>query len=144
MKTLMWLLVAALLLLGGYFVYNVRAARSQQASVQDVPVNADSIGAYQLRLERLRVEATQLRVALGRAELVRRPGMERQLELLESRIRDLSAAIEQWRSAKGAPAQASMYQKCILMYGKASGVCDALALDTLPHHRDKAGKNGIR
>jgi hypothetical protein len=132
MKTLFWLLVAALLVAAGYLVYNVARARRQQAAPVAYEVGTDSIVVYQSRLELLRAAATRLRVRAAQAGPLDRLRLERDLDRLDAWIRDLSVAIEQWRAEKNQPAQAGLYQRCILMYGKASGVCDVLADDTLP------------
>jgi hypothetical protein len=117
---------------GGYFLYHLAAERRQQAAPAATVVPADSIAAYQARLVQLKGAAARLRVRLAAADQRERGRLERTLGLLESEISELSAAVEQWRSASGAPAQANLYQRCVLMYGRASGVCDALAEDTLP------------
>jgi len=135
MKTVFRLLVVALLVVGAYFLYHVARERGQQAAPVAAGTTTDSIVAFQGRVERLRADAARLRVRAAQAGPLERPRIERDVDRLDAEIRDLSVAIEQWRSATGAPAQASMYQKCVLMYGRASGVCDVLADDTLPPPR---------
>jgi hypothetical protein len=49
----------------------------------------------------------------------------------ERLILELQRAIEQWRVARGGDAPDAAYRQCILLYGRATGACDALALDTM-------------
>jgi hypothetical protein len=67
-------------------------------------------------------------VAVGTAK---RREVRARLAEFESQISDLKHAIAQWRLARGGDAPNEAYRQCLLLYGKARGVCEALAPDTL-------------
>jgi len=94
-------------------------------------VSAESAAAYEKRVVELvaRVELLKKRmVAAGTAE---RREVKARLAEFENQISDLKHAIAQWRLARGGDAPNEAYHQCLLLYGKARGVCDALGPDTL-------------
>jgi hypothetical protein len=60
-----------------------------------------------------------------------RADVKARLAEFERQIRELKRAIAQWRVARGGDAPDAAYRQCIFAYGKAQGICAALAADTL-------------
>lgn len=131
MKTIFWLLVIMLGIVSGYLIFQFVQNRKQQVSQLNPNLTLDSIARYQERLEQLQAAAARLRERATTAGRVERLRLERHIDRLDAEIRDLAVAIEQWRSALTNAGQADMYRRCILLYGRASGICDVLMSDTL-------------
>ncbi|MEO0073159.1 MAG: hypothetical protein ABIK43_00665 [candidate division WOR-3 bacterium] len=131
MKAIFWLLVILLAALCGYLIVQVARSRREQVARLSPTMTLDSIAAYQERVEQLKSAVVRLREKAAAAGRLERLRLERDIDRLELEIRDLLAAIEQWRSAVGNAAQADIYHRCILLYGRASGICDVLLSDTL-------------
>lgn len=131
MRTLFWSAVLVLALLAGYLIRGFIRERRQQAGPVAFEVSAESVAAYQSRITELESRVARIRTRLPVSPPGERAGYVRLIGELEEEIRDLRVAVEQWRSARGAKPTADLYQKCILLYGRASGVCDALAAETL-------------
>ncbi|MBM3322559.1 hypothetical protein FJY69_03680 [candidate division WOR-3 bacterium] len=132
MKTLAWILgiLASVLLI--YVVYSLVAPGRRRAdSVASVEVSADSIRAYMDRAEELGIRADSLRARLTELRLVDRPSVQFRIAALERELAGLRQAIDEWRVARTGVGGPAAFRQCVLLYGKASGVCDALALDTL-------------
>uniref|UniRef100_A0A7C4C9X1 Uncharacterized protein n=1 Tax=candidate division WOR-3 bacterium TaxID=2052148 RepID=A0A7C4C9X1_UNCW3 len=135
MKALFWSAVLVLVLLAGYLIRGFVLERRRQAAPVSFEVSAESIAVYQSRIEEMLSRIARIRTRLPLAQPGERVGYTRLIAELEEEIRDLRVAVEQWRSARGAKPTADLYQKCILLYGRASGVCDAIAAETLPPGR---------
>lgn len=135
MKAVFWFAVLLLAILAGYLIRGFIRERRQQAAPVAFEVSAESIAAYQARIVELEDRVARIRTRLPLSLPGERAGYGRLITELEEEIRDLKVAVEQWRSARGVKATADLYQKCILLYGRASGVCDALAAETLPSGR---------
>lgn len=131
MKAIFWLLVILLCVTAGYLIVQVAQGRKEQVSRLNPDLTLDSIAAYQERVEQLQATAARLREKAAVANRLERLRLERRIDRLEAEIRDLLTAIEQWRSVTGEAAQADIYRRCILLYGRASGICDILSSDTL-------------
>jgi hypothetical protein len=50
---------------------------------------------------------------------------------LQRELAGLRRAVDEWRATRTGTGGPAAFRQCVLLYGKASGVCDALALDTL-------------
>ncbi len=132
MKGMFWFLILVLAVLFGLLIFNFTRERTKQAGLVVFELNADSIRAYELRVEELEQKAGKVRDRIARSGPLERLVMERRLGVLEGQIRDLKTAIAQWRAARESKSAAGIYRQCILLYGKASGICDLLMVDTLP------------
>jgi len=126
MKTLGWIVTLCAAALLGYLIYYVALGRRQQAVAVAYEVSADSIKVYQDLIAGLESRAAQFREKYKDASAVRKRVIDRQVDLLDQRIRDLKTAVEQWKSARDKLSGSDLYTKCVLLYGRASGVCDAL------------------
>lgn len=132
------LLVLALLggVLLGYLIFQFAQARRQQVDVlPDFEAGTDSIRAYLSRIEELEQKAKVARSRIASSSLPERLIRERELAVLEDEIRELKLAVEQWRQARTKKSANDFYRKCIMIYGRASGVCELLLSDTLPESR---------
>ncbi|MGQ9708328.1 MAG: hypothetical protein ACUVUR_05580 [bacterium] len=132
MKGMFWFLLFILAILFGYLIFNFVYHRSQQAGIVVFEVGADTIKAYEQRIAELENTAKRIRSRIAMAPVNERWRLERQLAVLDEEIRDLKVAVEQWRNARTKRSAADIYRQCILLYGKASGVCELLVEDTLP------------
>jgi hypothetical protein len=133
MKTWFWIVLVAFLVLAGYVVWSsgLRPKKQVQSPAATFEVSAESAAAYEQRVAELvaRVELLKKRmVAAGTAE---RRAVKVRLAEFEREISDLKHAIAQWRLASGGDSPNEAYHQCLLLYGKARGVCDAMAPDTL-------------
>jgi len=135
MRTLFWSAVLVLALLAGYLIRGFIRERRQQAGPVSFEVSAESIASYQARIDELEARVARIRIRLPLSLPGERAAYVRLIAELEEEIRDLRVAVEQWRSARGVRATDDLYQRCVLLYGRASGVCDALAAETLPPGR---------
>ncbi|MEO0021532.1 MAG: hypothetical protein ABIK48_05090 [candidate division WOR-3 bacterium] len=129
-----------LVLLGGvllgYLIFYFAQARRQQVDVlPDFEAGTDSIRAYITRIEELERQAKGVRSRIASAPLTERIIRERELAVLEDKIRELKLAVEQWRQARTKKSANDLYRKCIMIYGRASGICELLVSDTLPEPR---------
>ncbi len=131
---LVLVLVAGALL--GYLVFYFAQARRQQVDLlPDFEAGTDSIRAYVSRIEELERQAKGVRSRIAHAPLTERMIRERELAVLEDRIRELKLAVEQWRQARTKKSANDLYRNCIMIYGRASGICEALFSDTLSEPR---------
>jgi len=130
-KTLFWLLALVLTGLFGYLLHNFIEHRKTQVEILDPNVGLQEINAYQARADSLRVRADSVRQRLDRAGLLSRRSVKAHLALLEDEIIALDRTIEVWRKSKKVRSEVDLHRQCVLLYGKASGLCDALASDTL-------------
>lgn len=132
MKGVFWFLLIVLAFLFGLLIFNFTRQRVNQAGLVVFEVTAESIQAFERRVAELESSAVVLRNRLSSSALIERVFLNRRLNYLEGQIRDLKAALAQWRASKDVKSAADIYRQCLLLYGKASGVCDLLANDTLP------------
>jgi len=121
----------------GCIVYLVILASHGQSDALPSEVDADSIRSYELQADSLERVAEYLESKLARAGLLQRPAIRLQFEQLKREISGFRVAIERWRSARDKYGKGQAYKHCLLLYGRASGVCDALGLDTLPESTDR-------
>lgn len=131
MKTIFWLCALVITGLLGYLLHNFIEHRKAQVEILDPNVGIETITLYQARADSLRVRADSVRLQLERAGLLSRRSVETHLALLEDEIIALERTIEVWRKSKKLRGEVDLHRQCVLLYGKASGVCDALAADTL-------------
>lgn len=132
MKAMFWFLLLIVAGLSAALVMRFVLERGRQARPLPFEVNVESIAAYQARVAELSEQLNQLQKKAMQSEPLERIRLERKLQLLSVEIRDLEVAIEQWRAARSPNAAGNLYRSCILLYGRASGVCNALATDTVP------------
>ncbi len=132
MKAMFWFLLFIVALIFGYLIFNFVYQRTKQAGFVVFEVSAESIRAYEDLVRTLEKNAEEIRKRLDSSPLNQRLTLERRLAVLEGKIRDLKVAIEQWRQTKAPRSAADLYRQCILLYGKAAGVCELLIADTLP------------
>jgi hypothetical protein len=132
-KYVVWVLAVVAFALMVYFV--VDFARHRKASPGGATVSADvgpdSIAAYEQRIVDLEAGAAGLRQRMDRAGTLGRPDVQERLRLLEADVENLRAAVARWKVEHNRANQGEAYRQCILLYGKASGVCQSLAPDTV-------------
>lgn len=137
MKIAFWILLLVLVGLVGYLTYSFIRQRRTQVDFVDYEVSRDSVESYQRRVVELEARAESLRVRLEDAHLVERPSVRARLSALNREIAALKHAVEQWQTSRsGGTGSSNVYRQCVLLYGRASGVCDALSLDTLGPGRE--------
>ncbi len=132
MKTLAWILGVIALGLLAYVVYVLVASRSQRSDyISSAEVSAESIRVYITRAAELEERADSLRRRLTELRLVDRPGVQLRITTLERELAGLRQAIDEWQAARTGIGGPAAFRQCVLLYGRASGVCDALSIDTL-------------
>lgn len=131
MKTIFWLCALVVTGLLGYLLHNFIEYRKAQVEILDPNVGIDTINLYQARADSLRARADSVRRQLERAGLLSRPSVKAHLALLEDEIIALERTIEVWRKSKKLRSEVDLHRQCVLLYGKASSACNALAADTL-------------
>ena len=131
MKTVFWLCALVITGLLGYLLHNFIEHRKAQVEILNPNVGIETITLYQARADSLRVRADSVRLRLERAGLLSRRSVMTHLALLEDEIVSLERTIEVWRKSKKLRGEVDLHRQCVLLYGKASGVCNALAADTL-------------
>jgi hypothetical protein len=133
MKTRFWIALVAFLLLAGYVVWDLMQRPRTQARPSAVPfeVSAESATGYERRVADLEARVARLRERMAAIGSIDRPEVKARLAQFERYVSDLKHAIAQWRVVRGGDAPDEAHRQCVLLYGKASGVCEALAPDTL-------------
>ena len=95
-------------------------------------VSADSITSYETRADSLGRAAEVLEADLGSLSGLAKASARRRLDGLRGEIAALRTAIERWRAARTPEDNNQAYRECILLYGKASGICEGLSTDVPP------------
>ena len=131
MKTIFWLCALVITGLLGYLLHNFIEHRKAQVEILDPNVGLPEINAYQARADSLRARADSVRQRLEQAGLLSRRSVRTHLALLEDEIIALERTIEVWRKSKKLRGEVDLHRQCVLLYGKASAACDALAADTM-------------
>lgn len=127
MRTVLWSMVVVLVLGLGLLVYLlIRQSESRPETTLAFEVSAESITAYQDRADSLGLIADSLEVRFEQAEPLQKPGLLRRLDNLEDEIDALRIAVDKWRTARDDYGEGQAYQKCVLLYGRATGICDDL------------------
>ncbi len=133
MKTWFWIVLAGFVALSVYAVMDsVRHARGgarRPGLTSDV--GADSALAYQRRVADLEKRAADLRGRMETIGALDRPEVKARLEAFDAHISQLKQAIARWQVARGGDGPDASYRQCVILYGSARGICDALATDTL-------------
>jgi hypothetical protein len=133
MRTLVFILAVIVFVLLGYLVFKSAVNRKTPAPVVvSADVGSDSIAAYRQRVVDLKGRADRLRAQLAVAGRDYKGAVQARLQMVDEQIHALEQAIGRWEVVVNPDEKAGAYRQCILYYGKASGVCDALAPDTLP------------
>ncbi|MGQ9678893.1 MAG: hypothetical protein ACUVUD_06385 [bacterium] len=132
MKAIFWFLLLIVAVLFGLFIF--KASRQRLTMVKPIvfEVAPDSIKAFEERVEKLEKDAAILRDRLGSSRLIERFFINRRIAILEQEIQDLKTMVAKLRTTIEGQSTADIYLKCLILYGKASGVCELLATDTLP------------
>jgi hypothetical protein len=130
-RTIFWLCALVITGLLGYLLHNFIEHRKAQVEILDPNVGIETITLYQARADSLRARADSVRLRLEGAGLLSRPSVRANLALLEDEIVALERTIEVWQKSKKVRSEVDLHRQCVLLYGKASGVCDALASDTI-------------
>jgi len=131
-KTIFWLCALVITGLLGYLLHNFIEHRKAQVEILDPNVGLPEINAYQARADSLRARADSVRQRLEQAGLLSRRSVRTHLALLEDEIIALERTIEVWRKSKKLRGEVDLHRQCVLLYGRASAACNALAADTLP------------
>jgi len=126
MRGLLRVIVVLLIVLAGLLVYLIVRQSRSRVDLLAHEVSADSIAVYQARADSLAVIAESLEVRFEKAGALTRPVVLRELATLEDEIASLRIAIDKWRNARGKYGEGQASRECILLYGRASGICDAL------------------
>jgi len=133
MKTLFWIVLVAFLVLAGYVVRDLvlRPKTPAQPATVAFEVSAESAAAYEQRMADLQAKVDSLKKGMEAAGTAERRDVKARLAEFELQIRELKRAIAQWQIARDGDAPDEAYRQCIYLYGRARGICDALAADTL-------------
>jgi tryptophan 2,3-dioxygenase len=120
------LLLAAFVLLSAALVYII--VRQSRARVDYLPseVSLDSIEMYARRADSLGRVAAVLAADIGALPALERPQAQWRLGRLREEIAALETAVERWRVARDPSSQDQAFRECILLYGRASGMCEVL------------------
>jgi hypothetical protein len=135
MKGVFWFLLLVLAFLFGLLLYTVNQRQRLKSRVMVFEVTPESVQVFQRRVAELESSAVVLRNRLSSSSVVERLLINRRLGYLERQIEELKLTLDKWRATKDLKSAASIYYKCLLIYGKASGVCELLASETLPPAR---------
>lgn len=138
MNAVMKTVVVVLLVGMGLLVYLIVRQNQPRPDILPHEVSADSIAVYQLRADSLAVIADSLENRFEDADALRKPGLLRRLAALEGEIDALKIAIDKWRATRGKYGEGQAYRECVLLYGRASGVCADLSEEAAPP--DTAGE----
>ena len=133
MRKWFWIVLGGCVALAGYLVWSLAAgprARGKSASAP-FEVDADSVVVYEQRVAELEIQVDNLKKRMVAAGTAERREVKARLVQFEVQMSDLKRAIAKWRVARGGDAPNEAYRQCLLLYGKARGVCEALAPDTL-------------
>jgi hypothetical protein len=131
-KTISWILGFIALALIGYLLYHFFEDRRRSPDAVYYEVNADSVQAFRDRAGELRRQSKALKARLEELKLWERPAVQARIEELDRQVDGLDQAVERWEMARRTRSEKDLYRQCVLLYGQASGMCDALAMDTLP------------
>jgi hypothetical protein len=122
-------LVVLLVLLSAFLVYTIVRRSTSRPMLFASDVSEDSIMVYADRADSLSSAVDSLSAQLGRAGLLKRPGMSLRLTRLGEEIDGLRQAIARWNEAQHGYDRDQAYHECILIYGRASGICEGLKVE---------------
>ena len=133
MKILFWVVLVALVLLGGYVAIGLVQHPRTKAVPPTVPyeVSAESVAVYEQRAVELQARADSLKKRMEAVGTAERREVKARVAEFERVVSELHRAIAQWRIARGGDAPDAAYRQCVLLYGQARGACEMLAPDTL-------------
>ncbi|HDQ98751.1 MAG TPA: hypothetical protein ENN51_00485 [candidate division WOR-3 bacterium] len=129
MNTLFRLLLVAFIALSGVLVYVVVRQNRARSDYLVSEVSADSIIAYEDRADSLERVTEILEADLPSLRLLDQPAARFRLDRLRGEIAALRTAVERYRVARTPTEQNQAYRECILLYGRATGICDALFVE---------------
>lgn len=131
MRAVFWILFALLFGLLAYLVYNFAIQRQGQVDTAAAAFSSDSVASYEDRALELRLRADSLRQRLDELGLLKRVQVSLRAQQLEQEVATLERAIAEWKASSARRGKTDLYSRCVMLYGRASGVCDVLASDTL-------------
>jgi len=127
MTKLYRILVVLFVLLSAFLIYLlVQRSAERRPLLFQSDVSEDSVAAYARRADSLSVVAETLTAQFNHSGLLRRPGLSLRLNRLNEEIDGLRMAVERWREAQQGYDKNQAYHECILIYGRASGICEGL------------------
>lgn len=126
MNTLFRLLFALFVALSAVLVYIVVRQNRERVDYLPSEVGGETVEAYADRADSLERVAEVLELDISALGLLEQPAARRQLARLRAEIAALRTAVERYRVARTPAAQDQSYRECVLLYGRASGICDAL------------------
>ncbi len=133
MKVLLQVFTVLLVLISATTVFLAVRLYTGRTPVYASQVGADSIAAYEQKADSLEQVVASLAARMDSVALLRRPGLNFKLQRLEREIVGLRRAIAEWHRAKDTARRNQLYQECLVLYGRASGMCELLLTeDSLP------------
>lgn len=133
MKLLLQVLTALLVLVSAVTVFLAVRLYTGRAPVYASQVGPDSIAVYERKADSLEQVVASLAARMDSIGLLRRPGLNFKLQRLEGEIAGLRRAIAEWHRTRDSARRNQLYQECLVLYGRASGMCELLLTeDSLP------------
>jgi uncharacterized protein YlxW (UPF0749 family) len=132
MKTIAWILGLIVLALIGYLLFNFFTDERRAQDVVYYEVSADSVRAFREQAAELRSQARLLRARLEQTALWDWPSVQERARTLDRRVEQLDSTIAAFENTRRERGAMDLYRQCLLLYGQAAGMCEALATDTLP------------
>ncbi len=123
-------LVILLVLLSGFLVYTIVRRAAPRPVLYASDVSAESVGVYERHADSLDLVSDSLRAQFDRSGLIKQPGIALRLQRLDEEITGLRQAVERWHVAQQGYDRNQAYYDCVLMYGRASGICEGLKVET--------------
>jgi len=127
--TLYRVLVVALVLLSAFLVYTIVRRSAPRPMLFSSDVGKDTIDAYARRADSLAAVAESLNVEFSRTGIINRPGLSLRMVRLGEEIDGLRQAVERWEQSQQSFDRDRAYRECILIYGRASGICEGLKVE---------------
>jgi hypothetical protein len=123
-------LVVLLVLLSAFLVYTIVRRSASRPMLFASDVSEDSIMVYAGRADSLSAVAESLKAEFNRIGIINRPGLSLRMTRLGEEISGLRQAIARWNEAQHGYDREQAYHECILIYGRASGICEGLKIET--------------
>lgn len=129
MNTVYRVLLVAFILLSTVLVFIVVRTNRARVEPLDFEVSEDSITAYEQRADSLGRVAEVLEADLNALGVLDQLPVRARLDGLKREISALRVAVDKWKSGREKYDSGTSYRQCILLYGRATGICDALSED---------------
>jgi hypothetical protein len=139
MRTLFWTLLVINGLLIAFLIYHFATYEHTPVpvAIRTQSMYSESLKVYEGRLNELQSSATLARQELARAGKSSWPATHNRLELVDSEIRNLDAAVEHWRRAASDADLDGAYREALSAYGRAGALYLALSSDKSPESEVK-------